>query len=230
MEQGINTHCGRQLAADCLLLTCCLLAACFLLACWLLACCLLAGCLLAGCLLAGCLLLLVCWLLAGFLLAACWQVSPIDRELPTTMRVASLFPVPSLPMGNFFFLIKKTSHRQGGNQEAKHIEDGGSLPMGNVVLPKQCPSKVYSNCTQMNIFLNCIYCKHIVLWVRFFNMEQQTMVEPFHGTAWWSYYDAASSKGMVFVFFFNWLYNKLSQRRLKDNWNIEQYIWISVLL
>ena len=91
----------------------------------------------------------------------------ISSKLPTTMCVNSMFH-PCL-WGNFFFLII-FSHRQGGNREAKHIEDGGSLPMGNVFLPKQCPSKVYSNCTQMNMFLNCVYCKKIVLWkwIRFF--------------------------------------------------------------
>ena len=89
----------------------------------------------------------------------------ISSKLPTTMCVNSMFH-PCL-WGKLFFLII-FSHRQGGNQEAKHIEDGGSLPMGNVVLPKQCPSKVYSNCTQMNIFLNCVYCKQIVFMDSFF--------------------------------------------------------------
>ena len=77
----------------------------------------------------------------------------VSSKLPTTMCVNSMFH-PCL-WGKFFFLII-FSHRQGGNREAKHIEDGGSLPMGNVFLPKQCPSKVYSNCTQMNMFLHCV--------------------------------------------------------------------------
>ena len=44
---------------------------------------------------------------------------------------------------------------------AKHIEDGGPLPVGKG-LPKQYPSQLYSNCTQTNNLLNCVYCKQII--------------------------------------------------------------------
>ena len=125
-RQGWNMELTHIVVGS-LLLTCCLLAACFLLACWLLACCLLAGCLLAGCLLAGCLLLLVCWLLAGSLLAACWQVFSIDRELPTTMRVASLFPVPSLPMGKIF-LPNQKNIPSAGREPGSKTHWGRGLP------------------------------------------------------------------------------------------------------
>ena len=131
------------------------------------------------------------------------------------MRVASLFPVPSLPMGKIFLPNQKTSHRQGGSQEPKHIEDGGSLRMGNVFLPKQCPSKVYSNCTQMNMFLNCVYCKQIVLWICFFptwsNKQWQNRSTALHDDPTMMPPQAK----VWYLCFFNWLYNKLSQRQLK---------------
>ena len=51
---------------------------------------------------------------AGCLLAACWQASPIDRELPTRMSVASLFLWEKL-----FFLTQRKFFPIGGERTRK---------------------------------------------------------------------------------------------------------------